>query len=90
MDVTHNWVPKHLYPQGCGYWKVYEHQIPLERDGVIGESIWWAANKCKSRWGWYFTEHDSHAVMTFEDPKEMVLWALRWQAEHRKQNGTCT
>ena len=89
MDVTHNWVPKHLYPQGCGYWKVYEHQIPLECDGVVGESIWWAANKCKSRWGWYFPTVDGiatgNAVMTFEDPKEMVFWALRWLAEHRKK-----
>lgn len=75
---------KFEYPDGCGYWKVYEYQVPLECEGINFMSIKWAAENCKRCWGWYFTEHDKHAIMTFEDPKEMMLWALRWQAEHRE------
>jgi hypothetical protein len=49
----------------------------------------WAAEHCNRRWGWYFTvlttNYEKHAVMTFEDPEEMMLWVLRWQAEHRRK-----
>jgi len=85
MDISGPIRPKVSFKQGCGYWKIYEHQVPLECDGVYDQSIQWAAEHCKRRWGWYFTEHEKHAVMTFEDPEEMMLWAIRWLAEHRKK-----
>jgi len=89
MVIKHNWAPTHSYPQGCGYSKVYEHQVTLECDGVNYQSMQWAAEHCNRRWGWYFTvlttNYEKHAVMTFEDPEEMMLWVLRWQAEHRRK-----
>jgi len=88
MDINgFNTAYNQNFPQDCGYLKVYEYKVPLDGDGVYYMSVEWAAKNCKNKWGWYFSKH-AKPVMTFEDSHEMLLWALRWQAEHRKQNGT--
>lgn len=66
--------------------KQLEYSIELPSSGLWSESIDWCAQYCKSEWGWYFvTERtgETRAVIGFDDPNEMTLWAVKFYTAHQ-------
>jgi hypothetical protein len=58
-----------------GYLKEYEHQVPLEKDGINQTDLIWCEKYCKKEFGWYFDDN-SNAVATFECSKDAMLFTL--------------
>ena len=73
------------YPEGCGYNKHFQYDCYLNSEGIIVDSIDWAVDNCTSKWGWWFTPQDKQAVISFEDPQELMLWTLTWY--HKQHRG---
>ena len=86
MDVTPTPVPRWAWREGCGYQRKFKYDIELDSTGINQNAIMWANHNCKYKWGWWFTENGKLARMSFENRDEAILWALRWQAEHRDKD----
>lgn len=73
-------------PEDCGFNCIFPHTIPTPNTGISYGWIQWIANNINGRWGWHWNgpANSYNCIMSFEDEKDAVWFALNYDFKREK------